>query len=275
MGMMAMAMPHPFHVHTGQFQILRRSGVTHAGYVDDGWKDTVLVMPGCPPTIRDELRAQRLRHAPAWCESRAAGRPTGIRDLACGGCKSCAAAHGPRPTTGERGRIGAAGAGIEVACRPGAPMSQGPSPSTVRDRFLHDHLEIEDLFEGLLDAFEANDREGVAEIWAIFETRLAAHMEAEERMLLPFARSNPRQARALFEEHRHIRARIAELSCSVDLHTIGLPAARAFVDEIRAHARQEDHVLYGWADEHVGDAAKRSLLEMLAAPFQGNVRRSA
>jgi FtsP/CotA-like multicopper oxidase with cupredoxin domain len=25
---------------------LGREGVTHAGYVDDGWKDTVLVMPG-------------------------------------------------------------------------------------------------------------------------------------------------------------------------------------------------------------------------------------
>jgi FtsP/CotA-like multicopper oxidase with cupredoxin domain len=52
MGMMGMAsMPHPFHVHTGQFQVVRREGVTHAGYVDDGWKDTVLVMPGEKATI--------------------------------------------------------------------------------------------------------------------------------------------------------------------------------------------------------------------------------
>jgi FtsP/CotA-like multicopper oxidase with cupredoxin domain len=40
------SMPHPFHVHGGQFQVVRREGVTHAGYVDIGWKDTVLVMPG-------------------------------------------------------------------------------------------------------------------------------------------------------------------------------------------------------------------------------------
>jgi FtsP/CotA-like multicopper oxidase with cupredoxin domain len=39
-------MPHPFHVHGGQFQVVRREGVTHDGYVDAGWKDTVLVMPG-------------------------------------------------------------------------------------------------------------------------------------------------------------------------------------------------------------------------------------
>lgn len=41
-----MTMPHPMHLHGGQFQVVGRQGVTHTGYVDDGWKDTVLVMPG-------------------------------------------------------------------------------------------------------------------------------------------------------------------------------------------------------------------------------------
>jgi FtsP/CotA-like multicopper oxidase with cupredoxin domain len=42
----AMDMPHPMHLHGMQFQVLQRSGVRHHGYVDDGWKDTVLLMPG-------------------------------------------------------------------------------------------------------------------------------------------------------------------------------------------------------------------------------------
>jgi blue copper oxidase len=47
MGMMGgMDMPHPLHLHGKQFQILKRQGVLHHGYVDEGWKDTVLVMPG-------------------------------------------------------------------------------------------------------------------------------------------------------------------------------------------------------------------------------------
>ena len=41
-----MNMPHPIHLHGKQFQILGRSGVVHNGYVDHGWKDTVLLMPG-------------------------------------------------------------------------------------------------------------------------------------------------------------------------------------------------------------------------------------
>jgi FtsP/CotA-like multicopper oxidase with cupredoxin domain len=47
MGMMGgMNMPHPMHLHGMQFQVLERQGVRHEGYVDEGWKDTVLLMPG-------------------------------------------------------------------------------------------------------------------------------------------------------------------------------------------------------------------------------------
>ncbi|NJO82047.1 MAG: multicopper oxidase domain-containing protein [Blastochloris sp.] len=50
-----MGMAHPIHLHGGQFQVIGRSvlpelqagwDAVKAGYVDDGWKDTVLVIPG-------------------------------------------------------------------------------------------------------------------------------------------------------------------------------------------------------------------------------------
>jgi len=46
-GMMRMMdMPHPIHLHGKQFRVIARSGVRHEGYVDEGWKDTLLLMPG-------------------------------------------------------------------------------------------------------------------------------------------------------------------------------------------------------------------------------------
>ncbi|MCO5099351.1 MAG: multicopper oxidase domain-containing protein [Burkholderiaceae bacterium] len=54
-GMMGMAMPHAMHVHGVQFRVVGRSvsggfpdyrDSVAAGFVDEGWKDTVLVMPG-------------------------------------------------------------------------------------------------------------------------------------------------------------------------------------------------------------------------------------
>lgn len=55
MGGMMMEMAHPIHLHGQQFQILRRTpkmvktadyNTVKDGYIDSGWKDTVLVMPG-------------------------------------------------------------------------------------------------------------------------------------------------------------------------------------------------------------------------------------
>jgi FtsP/CotA-like multicopper oxidase with cupredoxin domain len=48
---MGMAMAHPIHVHGPQFRVLERSGGSkknslREGLVDDGWIDTVLVLPG-------------------------------------------------------------------------------------------------------------------------------------------------------------------------------------------------------------------------------------
>ncbi len=56
-GMGAMGLPHPMHIHGLQFRVISRQAPANAtqranwetvkdGYVDEGWKDTVLVMPG-------------------------------------------------------------------------------------------------------------------------------------------------------------------------------------------------------------------------------------
>lgn len=44
--MKMMNMPHPTHLHSKKFRVIERSGVMHEGCVDEGWKDTVLLMPG-------------------------------------------------------------------------------------------------------------------------------------------------------------------------------------------------------------------------------------
>ena len=52
---MGMAMPHPIHIHGLQFQVVERQIASQQaaawqtvrdGYVDEGWHDTILVMPG-------------------------------------------------------------------------------------------------------------------------------------------------------------------------------------------------------------------------------------
>jgi hemerythrin superfamily protein len=145
------------------------------------------------------------------------------------------------------------------------PMQEAlGNDSQVRDRLLADHRRLENLFDQLIAAFEANDREAVSSLWTQFDTQLLAHMSVEERYLIPsLLKADDRGARSILKEHEHIRARLTELGAGVDLHIVRVDSARAFVEELRAHARREDELLYKWADEHVAESARRLLLGAL------------
>lgn len=139
------------------------------------------------------------------------------------------------------------------------------SPDEIHDQLLADHRRLEDLFTRLLAAFGANDRECIQSLWGEFDTLLTAHLEAEEKFMIPaLARTNERAASALYAEHEHIRARLLEIGTGIDLHIIRFEAARAFIDELRAHSHHEDEVLYRWADEHLDTADRRLVLSALA-----------
>lgn len=134
---------------------------------------------------------------------------------------------------------------------------------TIRDRFTADHRRIEALLEKLLAAFEANDREDIQTLWTGFESSLLVHLEAEEKYLIPaLLRARERDAHTILAEHRHIRGRLAELGTGIDLHIVRCDAARAFIEELRAHARRED-TLYQWADERLAEAERDSLIGAL------------
>jgi hemerythrin-like domain-containing protein len=136
----------------------------------------------------------------------------------------------------------------------------------VKEQFLADHRKLEELFQRVLNAFESGDRDEVAALWTEFDERLSAHMTAEEEFLVPgLMRTNERAARAILEEHRHFRSRLAELAAEVDLHVVRLTTARSLIDELRAHASHEDRALYTWADHALGEGKRASALAALDA----------
>jgi len=53
-------MPHPMHIHAGQFKVVKRSGGTGRGLIptETGWKDTVLVKPEEQVTVRMRFNAE-------------------------------------------------------------------------------------------------------------------------------------------------------------------------------------------------------------------------
>jgi hypothetical protein len=120
--------------------------------------------------------------------------------------------------------------------------------------------------DDVIRAFEEGERGGVASAWGRLDQRVLAHFRAEDRHLIPtLLRSNPRTAAAVLAEHRHLRARLLELGTGVDLHTVNLAMARAFVDELRAHGAHEDRMLYRWADDQASDSVRLPLIQEVDA----------
>jgi len=59
-------------------------------------------------------------------------------------------------------------------------------------------------------------------------------------------RSSERDGRALLREHQHIRTRLTEVGGAIERHVAGLATVQELVDELGAHERREDRILYLW-----------------------------
>lgn len=149
-----------------------------------------------------------------------------------------------------------------------------PPEVSLRTHLLDDHRRIENLMNDMLEACAHDDREGLSLAWTALDAGLSAHLEAEEKLLIPILmRTNERDARAIVSEHRHIRTRLVELGTAVDLHTVRVEAAKSFVDELRAHASHEDTILYQHCDDALSREEHLNVLETLADLLKERVGR--
>jgi hemerythrin superfamily protein len=115
-------------------------------------------------------------------------------------------------------------------------------------RDLHDeHALLDKVFSNLVANASCDDRAGLRAAWETFERDLTAHMDIEERQLLPgFKRYSPNEARGLLEEHGRIRAALTEMGVDLDLHCLRADRVNALIQLIRAHAQREEALLYPW-----------------------------
>lgn len=134
----------------------------------------------------------------------------------------------------------------------------------LRHQFLADHEQLEALLGELITAFETGDHEIARDTFRRFEKLLLAHLEIEERQLLPeLAATHAREVADLRDEHRAIRTRVEELAVGVELHQVRLSAIRTLVDDLHHHAAREDRLLYRWADRVFSEPARRAELESM------------
>lgn len=113
-----------------------------------------------------------------------------------------------------------------------------------------DHELLEELYSDLLAAYHAGDWSDVRAQWEVFEPALRAHMESEERDVLPAFRAvDAQEADALVADHAELRGRLSTLGVLIDLHAVPSRDAEELVARLRAHAVRESALLYPWLDK--------------------------
>jgi hemerythrin superfamily protein len=132
---------------------------------------------------------------------------------------------------------------------------------------LHvDHERLDALFEELQNRVHVGDAAAAQETWAAFEKGLLAHLEAEERHILPiFEREDPDEAVVIRNEHDRIRAQLAELGVGLEIHTAREARVNEFIGFLREHAKREEDKLYQWAEAELPEEQSNSALDRIRA----------
>jgi hemerythrin-like domain-containing protein len=142
-------------------------------------------------------------------------------------------------------------------------MSRIASPIDVSlcNYMIQRHRDLEQRYCQLLEALAANAPD-MRELWNELERGLLAHMEAEERFVLPaFARSNLEQAVELLRDHGRIREHLLELGIAIDLHLLRYERSADLVELLRSHGRREDQLLYQWADKQLDTELAKAAMQ--------------
>jgi hemerythrin-like domain-containing protein len=144
--------------------------------------------------------------------------------------------------------------------------SEKDTPEGLRALLAREHRELDQLFEALLNALQADARDDALRLGSAFDDGLCRHMALEEKHLLPLLQQqDAREVEELLKEHEDIRAKLAELGVGVDLHEIRVQTVSDFVEQLRRHARREDALAYRWAQQNVSAAQQAEIRRALDA----------
>jgi hemerythrin-like domain-containing protein len=115
-----------------------------------------------------------------------------------------------------------------------------------------DHADFILLFRDLENAVATADQPNLQKAWTVFERRLTAHIDAEEKHLLPGLRdSHPEEVRRVLDDHARFRRLLAELGVRCDLHMLRKTAADELLSLLGSHSELEDETVYKWAENEL------------------------
>jgi iron-sulfur cluster repair protein YtfE (RIC family) len=140
--------------------------------------------------------------------------------------------------------------------------------ATLQDELRADHTQLDEELSQLLAAAARGTPPEFERRWGDFESRLLAHMEAEERHIFPlFERAEAEEVRALREEHAELRSLLGEAAGPEPQPTLMQRAAARLARALKKHGGRENGLLYVLVDVATHEELERSVREFKARTF--------
>jgi len=128
--------------------------------------------------------------------------------------------------------------------------------SSLESMLAGDHHRLDRAFQAIVTRAYGGDFQQLEAEWLVFQSALLAHLDAEEKHLIPaLAEDRPGEAAILLDDHTRIRNKLLELGVDLDLHCLGAERVDAFIEILRAHAHREEHMFYPWVDGQLAASA--------------------
>jgi len=127
---------------------------------------------------------------------------------------------------------------------------------SIAERHHDEHLRLEVLYGGLVEAYRNGDWSDVRRGFAELESAVRRHLEVEEKETFPALGSeHPTEIARLVEEHTQIRESLDAIAMAIELHVAGLTRAEELLRRLREHAAHEERLLYPWLETGISPAA--------------------
>jgi hypothetical protein len=127
-----------------------------------------------------------------------------------------------------------------------------------------DRLEV--MLDEVLLHWEETAGIGPFPVWQRFTIELNAHLDLEEKLLLPlFTQARPADALACAALHAELRAALGRVERDLALKVRGAAALQALKTLLRFHGHRADEKLYPWAVEHLDAASWNTIREAMRA----------
>ena len=126
------------------------------------------------------------------------------------------------------------------------------------------HARLEASGRHVLSTLHLEGRHGARTCFAQFKRELDAHLEAEEKWVLPaYGRIRPQAKEVICREHEQIRSVADRFARSLDTPPADEPALHQLLELLGLHCRREEPELYRWAETAIGEPDSLAVIQKI------------